>query len=517
MKAREIMLMLAGCVTLLPGSLTANETPAPAEVCMPTTNSDERNQRMQWWREARLGMFVHYGLYSGLAGVYKGKRAGGEWIQCNVGADTDSYAAEALPLFNPAEGCVEKWVDLAKEAGCRYAVFTSKHHEGFALFNTAVSDYNSVKVAGRDIAREFADACRSRGLRVGFYHSVIDWHHPDYDNTICPDLCYPKGQALMLRDKGIPRNQDSFCRYLHSQVRELMTQYGPVDVMWWDYSQGAAEGDRAWKATELVKMCREINPGVIMNNRLFNAYSLEGQKPEEFGSDSVRGDFYTPEKCVPPGQDAVHDWETCLTVGHHWGYSINDGKFKSPAQVIMTLQECVSKGGNLLLNIGPRADGSIPEHTVNVFRSLGEWMKVNSESVYGSKPVVDDRVPKDVWMTVVKDDFYIFLPEMEEEETTDGTVARDVAPASDSAPTEECSSEEAAEEPALEYYVLRFPGSLFDDVSPQILGQPDCRVEMRRVELPGKDEPQAYLELRVPYSAWDDAVEGLPVLKLSCN
>ena len=510
MRAREIMLMLAGAAILLPQTLVADdETPPPSD-CGLAQERSPRDQRMQWWREARLGMFVHYGLYSGLAGVYQGKRAGGEWIQCNVGADTDSYAAEALPLFKPEPGWPEKWVDLAKEAGCRYAVFTSKHHEGFAMFNTATSDYNSVKVAGRDFAKEFADACRSRGLRVGFYHSVIDWHHPDYDNTICPDLCYPKGQALMLQEKGIPRNQDSYCKYMHSQVRELMTQYGPVDVMWWDYSQGAAEGDRAWKATELVKMCREINPGVIMNNRLFNAYSLEGQKPEEFGSEEVRGDFYTPEKCVPASQDAVHDWETCLTVGHHWGYSINDGNFKSPSKVIQTLQECVSKGGNLLLNIGPRVDGSIPEHTVEVFRRLGAWMKVNGEAIYASKPVLGTELAEDVWMTMVWDDVYVFLPPMVEETPS--------VPEVPAASEETAAAVEAAEgdEPE-EYYVLRFPGNLFDAIAPQILGQPDCRVEMRRVEESGGDEPAVFLELRIPYSAWDNAVEGLPVLKLANN
>lgn len=501
------MLMLAGGAALIQSPLYATENtadPIPADTVSPMApEQNPRDLRMSWWREARLGMFIHYGLYSGLAGVYKGMRAGGEWIQCNVGADTDTYAAEALPLFKPQPGSAEKWLELAQTAGCRYAVLTSKHHEGFALFNTATSDYNSVKTTGIDIAREFVDACRSRGIRVGFYHSVIDWHHPDYDNTICPDLCYPKGQALMLQQKGIPRNQDSYCRYLHEQVRELMTQYGPVDVMWWDYSQGAAEGDRAWKATELVRMCREINPGVIMNNRLFNAYSLEGEKPREFGTDEARGDFYTPEKCVPADCDVVHDWETCLTVGHHWGYSINDGNFKSPVQVIQTLQECISKGGNLLLNIGPRADGSIPEPSVLAFTRLGEWMKVNGESVYGSVPVTGIDIPEEVRMVAVRDNLYVFLPELIEEEA-------EAAPAADEAsPTPESEEADAG------YYVLRFPGTAFNDITPQILGQPDCAVVMQRVEEPGKDEPVVYLELRIPYSAWDNAVEGLPVLKLA--
>lgn len=517
MRAREIMLMLAGGAALIQSPLCATENtagPVPADTtCHVAQEASPRDIRMQWWREARLGMFIHYGLYSGLAGVYQGKRAGGEWIQCNVGADTDSYAAEALPRFKPQSGSAEKWLELAEKAGCRYAVLTSKHHEGFALYDTAVSDYNSVKTTGVDIAREFVDACRKRQIRVGFYHSVIDWHHPDYDNTICPDLCYPKGQALMLQEKGIPRNQDSYCRYLHEQVRELMTNYGPVDVMWWDYSQGAAEGDRAWKATQLVKMCREINPSVIMNNRLFNAYSLEGEKPADFGSEDVRGDFYTPEKCVPADQDVEHDWETCLTVGHHWGYSINDGRFKSPVQVIQTLQDCVSKGGNLLLNIGPRVDGSIPEHTVHVFTRLGEWMKVNGESIYGSEPVVGIQLPEEVRVVTVRDNLYVFLPELVSEEDP-------AAPAPEQESTEAPVAEEtAAATPdaaadAEDCYVLRFPGNAFDEVTPAILGQPDCVVEMQRIEEPGADEPRVFLELRIPYEAWDNAVEGLPVLKL---
>lgn len=505
MRVREIMLVLVGAAMMAQSPLRAEATAgAGGAEQVAAAKAPSRSERMQWWREARLGMFVHYGLYSGLAGMYKGVRAGGEWIQCNVGADTDSYAAEALPLFQPQPGSAEKWLELAEQAGCRYAVLTSKHHEGFALFDTAISDYNSVKTAGVDIAREFADACRKRGIRVGFYHSVIDWHHPDYDNTICPDLCYPVGQAAMLKSRGIPRNQDSYCRYLHEQVRELMTKYGPVDVMWWDYSQGAAEGDRAWKATELVKMCREINPGVIMNNRLFNAYSLKGEKPAEFGTEDVRGDFYTPEKCVPTAQDAEHDWETCLTIGHHWGYSVNDGHFKSPVQVIQTLQECVSKGGNLLLNIGPRADGSVPEHTVHVFSRLGEWMKVNGESIYGSVPVVGVDVPEEVRMVAVRDNLYVFLPELIEEEEPSA---------------EEIATEESTLVPPLTdedcCYVVRFPGAAFNDISPSIVGQPDCAVEMRRVEEPGAEEPQVFLELRIPYAAWDNAVEGLPVLRLS--
>lgn len=478
---------LLACLALLVSPLVAQE-PELADVQEAAVETeDARDARMNWWREARLGMFVHYGLYSGLAGDFKGKYGGGEWIQCNLGLDTDTYAAEALPLFKPAPGCVEKWLDLAQHAGCRYAVLTSKHHEGFALFDSDTTEYDSQALVGRDLVREFADGCRSRGLKVGFYHSVIDWHHPDYDYTICRDLCYPKGQAAMLEQKAIPRNHDAYCTYMHTQVREIMTRYGTVDIMWWDYSQGDAEGDRGWKATELVTMCREINPGVIMNNRLFNSDSLAGIRPEFFGNSEMRGDFYTPEKIVPETTQLGDDWETCLTVGRHWGYSRHDNAYKTPAQVISIFQECLSKGGNLLLNVNPRADGSIPEQTELVFRRLGDWMKVNGEAVYGSSPVWDIDQSSGIWMTVVWDNVYVFLPAWEEGDDADEMV-------------------------------LRLPAALLDAISPSILGQPDCEVGMERVEeeqAEDEDEPQVFMEFTIPVSAWQNAVEGLPVLKLS--
>ena len=212
--------------------------PADANHAAVKETAEERNRRMEWWRDAKFGMFIHYGLYSGLAGEWKGKPGGSEWIQKNVEVDTDSYAAEALPLFKPKEGLTEEWARLARDAGCQYVVLTSKHHEGFGLFDSAQTDYDAKSAVNRDIIREYVDSCRKRGLKVGLYHSVIDWHHPSYDNTICPDLCYPAGQAEMLKRKNIPRDHAAYQKYLHAQVRELMTRYAPIDIMWWDYSQG---------------------------------------------------------------------------------------------------------------------------------------------------------------------------------------------------------------------------------------------------------------------------------------
>ncbi len=446
----------------------------------------EREARMQWWREAKFGMFIHYGLYSGLGGEFQGKPCGAEWSQRNLKLDSEAYAREALPLFQPAADCTEEWAELAAQAGCSYVVLTTKHHDGFALWKTEQGDFSAHQALGRDLVREFVESARSRELYVGFYHSVIDWHHPAYDNTICPDLCYPEGQAAWLQQRNIPRDQDAYKQYLHAQVRELLSNYGPVDIMWWDYSQGAAEGDRAWGAPALMQMCRELQPGIIMNNRL---YAFSGLDPasDKLGLDTSKGDFTTPEKRVPASLQGKLDWETCLTVGNNWGYNRHDTELKSPATLIRHLQECVSRGGNLLLNINPMADGRVPEGVADCFRRIGAWMDVNGEAIYGSEAMPQIILPEGNLCAQVDEDLYVFLPEQAPADGGD--------------------------------YVLRLHARQLDAVRPIILGQPDCRVKMKRVEVEeaGKQEPVAYLCITIPASAWADAVEGLPVLLLAAD
>ncbi len=445
-----------------------------------------REETLENWRAAKFGMFIHYGLYSGLGGEYMGRFCGAEWSQRNLKLDSESYAREAMPLFKPAEGCTEAWAELAEAAGCNYMVLTSKHHDGFALWKTEQGDFNAHMLLGRDLVREFVESARARELGVGFYHSVIDWHHPNYDNTICPDLCYPEGQDAWLRQRGIKRDQAAYKRYLHAQVKELLTNYGTIDIIWWDYSQGAAEGERAWGAPALMQLCRELQPGIIMNNRLY-AFSGLDPKSDKQELDPAKGDFTTPEKHVLSEGKADFDWESCLTVGNNWGYNRYDTQLKSPATLIRSLQICAARGGNMLLNINPMADGSVPEGVADCFRRIGAWMEVNGEAIYGSYPLPDITLPEGTLCAQVEENMYIFLPEQ--------------APADGSD------------------YVLRLRATQIDAVRPAILGQPDCKLGMKmQYEKQSGDEAAiGILCITVPATAWQNAVEGIPVLRLGAD
>lgn len=349
----------------------------------------ERDARMAWWRDARFGMFVHWGLYSGLAGTWEGKpvgKTGGmEWIQQRVKADTDTYAKRALPLFKPKPGFAKEWARLAREAGCRYLVFTSKHHEGFALHDSAVTDYDAGSALQRDLTREIVEACRAEGLKVGFYHSVIDWHHDQY--------AYEKSKQLPHPLKGQPypngeRDHGRYVEFLHAQVRELVSNYGKIDVLWWDYSSQDFQGEEAWRAFELMDLVRQKQPGIIMNNRLFRnreaGWASMGTDGFLLQIDPKYGDFTTPEQHIPGTGAPGVDWETCMTLNTTWGYSEHDNAWKDDATLIRNLIDIASKGGNYLLNIGPKGDGTIPAESVKSFQAIGTWMKRNGESIYGT-------------------------------------------------------------------------------------------------------------------------------------
>ena len=366
--------------------ISTNFAPAGEKTNTKAAKPLDREARMSWWREARFGMFVHWGLYSGLAGTWQGKkvgdRGGMEWIQQRVKADTWEYAHEAVPHFRPTEDFAEQWAKLAKDAGCKYVVFTSKHHDGFCLHDSSVTTYDAKDLVGRDLCKEIKEACNKQGLKVGFYHSVIDWHHPQYDYVAAGKLPHPlKGQP----SPNGPRHHAQYVDYLHHQAEELMSNYGTVDIVWWDYSKEGAEGP-FWRANDLMAMVRRHQPNIISNNRLYHVTSpqesshldrLKAWKPEQ-------GDFTTPEQHIPDTGLAGVDWEVCMTLNTTWGYSEHDHDWKSDETLIRNLIDIVSKGGNYLLNIGPKGDGSIPEESVKSMAAIGRWMKVNSESIYGT-------------------------------------------------------------------------------------------------------------------------------------
>ncbi len=381
-------------IALLSLSLTAT---------IPAQQIPDRDTRIDWWRDARFGMFVTWGLYSGLAGTWNGKPVPSdtnlEHAQRMVNADTYTYAAQAIPKFQPKKDFATDWARLAKQAGCRYVVFTTKHHEGFALHDSKLTQYDAGDILNRDLVREITEALRKEGLRVGFYHSVIDWHHPQYDYTRAKYPPYPQGNIAMTHG---PRDHNRYIKYLHAQVDELLTNYGKVDIMWWDYSSFGFDGDKAWKAGDLMAMCYRKQPHIIMNNRLFRrpeaGFSMDGGADLSHPLDPKYGDFGTPEKYIPDDMDAKMDWETCMTMNHTWGYSEHDHDWKTAQTIIRQLIDSASKGGNYLLNIGPKGDGSIPQPSIDIMTAVGKWMDVNGEAIYGTskstlgKPAFDGRI-----------------------------------------------------------------------------------------------------------------------------
>ncbi len=337
-------------------------------------NKAEYLSRMQWFREARLGMFIHFGLYA--------IPARGEWVRSNEKMPEEDY----LPFFhhfNPKHFDATQWAKTAKAAGMRYLILTAKHHDGFCLFDTATTDYKSTNTPfGRDIVREMLDAARAEGLRVGLYYSLLDWHHPDYPHY--GDRNHPMRSDERHTNAG--RVFSRYIEYYQSQVRELCSNYGKLDIFWFDYSYDHLRGE-AWEASRLVNMVRTLQPGIILNNRL--EVSGEGYGSLAEGNPTpYHGDFITPERMIPPegirnqqGEELF--WETCVTMNNNWGYCRDDRCFKSPEMILRKLVESISKGGNFLLNVGPDGNGAFPPEAMEILSFLGKWMETNAESIYG--------------------------------------------------------------------------------------------------------------------------------------
>ncbi|ALS28220.1 alpha-L-fucosidase [Paenibacillus sp. 32O-W] len=338
-----------------------------------------REERTRWFLHDRFGMFIHWGLYS--------IPARGEWVRGNERMSRQQYM-RYFEEFDASRYDPKAWAKAAKQAGQKYAVLTTKHHDGFCLFDSKLTDFKATNTpAGRDLVREYVDAFRAEGIKVGLYYSLIDWHHDDYPGY--GDRAHPDRDNEAAKDKPIDFGR--YLDYMHGQVKELLTNYGPIDIMWFDFSYDNMTGEK-WRATELVRMIRSIQPNLIIDNRLGG--NILATEPEEYA-----GDFFSPEQIIPPGGivDANGNqvpWEACITLNDHWGYHSEDRNYKSPKQVIRSLVECVSKNGNLLLNVGPDAKGEIPRESLNILSEVGEWMRRNGESIYGCGA---SALPKPEW------------------------------------------------------------------------------------------------------------------------
>lgn len=309
-----------------------------AEAATPEQVARDHERRIHWWREAKFGMFIHWGLYSIL-----GREA---WAMGDEDIPLEEYEKLARQ-FQPLPQVARKWARLARESGMRYMVLTTKHHEGFCLFNSQLTDYCAPRQGpGRDLVEEYVDAARAENLRVGFYYSLMDWHHPDW---------------RVAKTDAVARKR--FVDYTHGQIRELMTNYGKIDVLWYDMPVPLdAQG---WRSKEMNEMVFTLQPDILVNNR-----------------NLVAGDFSTPEQSTQPG---AHDWESCMTMNDSWAYLAGDNNWKSAQELVQHLVECARDGGNYLLDIGPRADGAVPEPAVTRLQAIGAWLRKNGEAVYGTQ------------------------------------------------------------------------------------------------------------------------------------
>ncbi|MGJ1261989.1 alpha-L-fucosidase [Sphingobacterium spiritivorum] len=328
--------------------------------------NDDKENRMKWWTHDRFGMFIHWGLYA--------VPARHEWIQQMEQMSTEKYKEKYFNLFDPDLYNPKEWAAYAKKAGMKYVVITTKHHEGFSLWDTKVSDYKAPNTpAKQDLLKPFVEACRAEGLKIGFYYSVIDWHHPDF--TIDGTHALRNNQEA--RKSNANRNMDNYRKFLKDQVRELLTNYGKIDMLFWDFSYPGKDGkgQNDWDSEGLVKLARELQPQIIMNDRL-------DLMDKDWGWDYKTPEQFMPNKW-PEHNGKKVAWETCQTFSGSWGYHRDENTWKSTNQLIAMLIEVVSKGGNLLLNVGPTARGYFDDRATNRLEEMGQWMKYNSKSIYG--------------------------------------------------------------------------------------------------------------------------------------
>ena len=349
-------------------------TPAKAET------KAEFDQRMAWFREARFGMFIHWGVYSVPAGEWAGKKYGGgvEWIQSYAKIPVSDYT----PLkdrFNPAKYDPEAWVRLAKDAGMKYIVITTKHHDGFCLWDSKQTDWDIASTPyKKDLLKPLAAACVKHGIKLCFYHSIMDWHHPEWGT-----------KAEWRGNAGTAEpDMDKFTTYLKAQLKEILTDYGQIGIIWFD-----GEWEAAWtheRGKDLYGWLRELSPGLIINNRVDKGRNgMAGMSTD----DKFAGDYGTPEQEIPATGLPGVDWESCMTMNNTWGFSAHDQNWKSAEMLVRNLVDIASKGGNYLLNVGPTAEGEIPAASIERLQAVAGWMKVNGDAIHGTQASPFPRIP----------------------------------------------------------------------------------------------------------------------------
>jgi alpha-L-fucosidase len=344
----------------------------------------QKSERLSWWTDARFGMFIHWGLYS--------QAARHEWVKKAERMTNEEYQ-KYFEVFNPDLFNPTEWAKKARAAGMKYAVITSKHHEGFNMFDSKFTDYKVTNTPyGKDILKQWVDAFRAEGLRIGFYYSLIDWHHPDY--TI--DQNHPQSANTKEEYDKLNKDRDMkvYREYLKNEVREILTNYGKIDILWLDFSFPGefGKGRDDWNSVELMKMVRQLQPGIIVNDRADLKDYLGGW------------DFTTPEQYKvekwPEENGKKINWETCQTFSGSWGYYRDEATWKDTKQLLVLLIETVSKGGNLLLNVGPTARGEFDYRADQALTSIGNWMGVNSRSIYGCTQAPEEfKAPDNTLLT----------------------------------------------------------------------------------------------------------------------
>lgn len=340
-----------------------------------------------WFVHDRFGLFIHWGVYA--------LPARHEWVK-NRERIPDSVYQKYFEHFDPDLYDPKEWARAAKNAGMKYFVVTSKHHEGFCLWDSKLTDYKATSTpAGRDLLRPMVEAFREEGLKVGFYHSLIDWHHPEFP----VDGIHPQRDDKEFREREKNRDIRKYAEYLHGQTRELLTQYGKIDIMWFDFSYSrnpdGGKGKDDWQSEKLIAMVRELMPGIIVNDRL-----------------EIGGDIKTPEQVQPrewvqvDGKPVV--WEACQTLNGSWGYDRDNLDWKSVDMLVQMLVDTVSKGGNLLLNVGPTGRGQFDSRALGILAGIGKWTKLHGRSIYGATQS-EFSAPRDCRLTQKDDRLYVHV------------------------------------------------------------------------------------------------------------